>query len=215
MRTRIKFCGITRLEDAQAAVALGVEALGFVLVPQSARFIRAVEAAAIRRALPPFVSVVALLRDADDGFVREAIATLRPDLLQFHGDESPEQCERYAMPYMKAVAMAQPQDLAAWSRRYAQASALLLDGHDPAGMGGSGKTFDWSRAGGAAKPLVLAGGLHAGNVADGIRQLRPYAVDVSSGIEARPGIKDATKMRAFVAAVRAVDAQIASQGSAS
>lgn len=214
-RTRIKFCGITRAGDAQAAVALGVDALGFVLVPQSARFIRPADAAAIRRALPPFVSVVALLRDADEGFVREAIATLRPDLLQFHGDESPEACGLYAMPYMKAVAMAQPQDLATLSRRYALASALLLDSHDPSGMGGSGKTFDWSRASGADKPLVLAGGLHAGNVADGIRRLRPYAVDVSSGIEASPGVKDAAKMRAFVAAVRAADAQIASQGSVS
>lgn len=202
-RTRIKFCGITRDKDAQAAVALGVDALGFVLVPASPRYLAADRAAAIRRKLPPFVTTVALFKDQDSGFVQQAIDDLSPDLLQFHGDEDPRFCASFGLPYMKAVAMGdgRGQSLLTQSRRYAGATALLLDSHSQGGMGGRGETFDWSAVRPVKKPLVLAGGLNADNVARAVKFLRPYAVDVSSGIESKPGVKDPEKMRAFVNAV--------------
>lgn len=204
-RTRIKFCGITREKDAQAAVGLGVDALGFVLVPASPRHIPAEKAAAIRRRLPPFVSAVALLKDADAAFVQDAIDTLKPDLLQFHGDEPADFCASFGLPYIKAVAMGEKQSLVALARRYKGATGLLLDSHSKGGMGGRGEAFDWSRVTAVKTPLVLAGGLNPANVGRAIRQLRPYAVDVSSGIEAKPGIKDHDKMRAFVEAVQRAD----------
>lgn len=204
-RTRIKFCGITRDKDAQAAVALGVDALGFVLVPASPRYVAADKAAAIRRRLPPFVSTVALFKDADAGSVQDAIDSLRPDLLQFHGEEPADYCESFGLPYLKAVAMGEKQSLAALARRYKGASGLLLDSHAKGGMGGRGEAFDWSRVTAVKVPLVLAGGLNPVNVGGAVRRLRPYGVDVSSGIETKPGLKDHDKMRAFVEAVQRAD----------
>lgn len=204
-RTRIKFCGIRRAADAAAAVDLGVDALGFVMVPASKRYMGAERAATIRAKLPPLVTAVALLMDADAAFVQLAIDALRPDLLQFHGSESPEFCASFGLPYVKAVAMGGDGDLRREARRYRDASALLLDSHAPGEPGGSGRAFDWARAGTPARPLILAGGLTPQNVGRGIRALRPYAVDVSSGIESRPGVKDAEKMRAFVDAVWRAD----------
>ena len=204
-RTRIKFCGITREKDAQAAISLGVDALGFILVPASLRHIPADKAAAIRRRLPPFVSTVAVLKDADAAFVQDAIDTLRPDLLQFHGDEPADYCESFGLPYLKAVAMGEKQSLPALARRYKGATGLLLDSHSKGGMGGRGEAFDWSRVTAVKTPLVLAGGLNPANVGRAIRQLRPYGVDMVSGIEAKPGIKDHDKMRAFVEAVQRAD----------
>lgn len=206
-RTRIKFCGMTRAADAQAAIALGVDALGFVLVPQSPRAISLEAAAEIRNQLPPFVSSVALLRNATAVEVRTAIATLQPDLLQFHGDEDEPFCAQFGLPYLKAVAMSRSQDLSACASRYATAAALLLDSHAADGMGGTGRVFDWSQVRPVGKPLMLAGGLRPENVAEGIQSVRPYAVDVSSGIESAPGVKNFEKMRDFVQAVRLADAQ--------
>ena len=205
LRTRIKFCGITRAEDAHLAVTVGVDALGFVLVPASPRNITPDAAFAIRSMLPPLVSSVALFRNAEPAFVREALQILKPTIAQFHGDEDVAYCESFGVPYFKAVAMADPQDLPGLARTYASAAALLLDGHDAKSMGGSGQTFDWRRVESVDKPLILAGGLRPANVGEGIAQLRPYAVDVSSGIEISPGIKDSEKMRAFVRAVRHAD----------
>jgi phosphoribosylanthranilate isomerase len=205
LRTRIKFCGITRAEDAALAVSLGVDALGFVLVPASPRSIDPDAAYAIRCTLPPLVTAVALFRNAEQAFVREALQILKPDIAQFHGDEDVAYCESFGIPYFKVVAMAEPQDLPKLAKTFASAAALLLDGHDAKSMGGSGLTFDWSRVQPVNKPLILAGGLKPGNVADGITQARPFAVDVSSGIEASPGIKDSEKMRAFALAVRRAD----------
>jgi phosphoribosylanthranilate isomerase len=207
LRTRIKFCGLTRLEDALEAARLGVDALGFVLVPGSPRAITAEQARELAGALPPWISVVALFHNAPTEFVRHALQVLRPQLAQFHGEESAADCAQYGWPYLKAVAMrsAAPPDLADAARRYAGAQALLLDGHAPGGMGGSGERFDWDAVASCTKPLILAGGLHAGNVGVAIRRVRPYAVDVSSGIESAPGIKDSGKMEAFVAAVRSAD----------
>lgn len=207
-RTRIKFCGITRLQDAVQAAQLGVDALGFVLVPQSPRVIAAADAVKIRSNLPPFVSAVALFRNAGASAVRAAIKILQPDLVQFHGDEEAAFCEQFGLPYMKAVAMAKPQDLNTIAARHRSARALLLDSHSPQGMGGSGQVFDWKLVQAVDKPVMLAGGLHAENVGAGIAALRPYAVDVSSGIESAPGIKNFEKMRDFVQAVRLADQEL-------
>ncbi len=211
-RTRIKFCGIRRARDAEAAVAFGVDAIGFVLVPGSSRYITADKAFAVRRKLPAFVSAVALFKDADSAAIQEAVDVLRPDLLQFHGNEDAEFCASFGLPYLKAVAMAEPAQLAKEARRHRAAAGLLLDGHARGEMGGRGETFDWKAASVVAKKvrssLILAGGLSPGNVGSGIAVLRPYAVDVSSGIELRPGVKDADKMRDFVGAVQRADQKL-------
>jgi phosphoribosylanthranilate isomerase len=204
-RTRIKFCGIRRAADAKSAVDLGVDAIGFVLVPQSKRFIAAERAAKLRTQLPPFVSAVALFMDASAADVRRAIEVLQPDLLQFHGREEPSFCAAFGLPYVKAIAMGGVSTPAREERRFRAAAALLLDSHVPGAMGGRGETFDWSKVAKLRRPVVLAGGLTPHNVGQGIRRLRPYAVDVSSGIELKPGVKDLDKMRAFVKAVRRAD----------
>lgn len=202
-RTRIKFCGITRAGDALAAAALGVDALGFVFTRRSGRFIEPGAAVRIRRALPPFVSCVALFMDDERAWVAEAVATFRPDMLQFHGDEPAADCEVHGRPWLKAVPMASVVDVASYAAGFPTAAGFLLDAHASGGQGGSGETFDWSRVPALGRPLILAGGLHAGNVGAGIMQVRPHAVDVSSGIETAPGIKDARRMQEFVAAVHA------------
>lgn len=206
-RTRIKFCGVTRAEDALAAAALGVDAVGFVLTRKSRRFAGIERARQMRRALPPFVTAVALFMDDDVSFVSEAVAAIAPDLLQFHGSEAAPDCVRYGRPYLKAVAMRD--GLVDWRRlvdSHAQATGFLFDGHAAGEQGGSGRSFDWSLLPrDAGKPVVLAGGLTPENVAAAIRAVRPWAVDVSSGIEAEPGLKDIDRMRRFIAAVRTAD----------
>jgi len=206
-RTRIKFCGMTRAEDALAAAALGVDAVGFVLTRKSRRFAGIERARQMRRALPPFVTAVALFMDDDVSFVSEAVAAIAPDLLQFHGSEAAPDCVRYGRPYLKAVAMRD--GLVDWRRlvdSHAQATGFLFDGHAAGEQGGSGRSFDWSLLPrDAGKPVVLAGGLTPENVAAAIRAVRPWAVDVSSGIEAEPGLKDIDRMRRFIAAVRTAD----------
>ncbi len=205
MTTRIKFCGLTRIEDVRAAVALGVDAIGFVFARRSRRFVEPGQAAALRDALPPFVSAVALFMDDEPDWIEQVIGAVRPDLLQFHGEETPPFAARFARPYLKAVPMASVGDATAYAGRYADARGFLLDSHASGGAGGSGAAFDWSAVPQLPRPIVLAGGLEAGNVAQAIAQVKPYAVDVSSGIESAPGLKDAAKMRAFVEAVRAAD----------
>lgn len=210
LRTRIKFCGMTRIEDMQAAVALGVDAIGVVLTEKSRRFAGIERAVEIRMGLPPFVDLVALFMDDQPGFIAEAVAAIQPDLLQFHGGETAEECVRYRVPYLRAVAMGGGVDPSEIVRAHPAAAGFVLDGHAAGEQGGSGRTFDWSTAADAfTKPVVLAGGLNAQNVGAAIRAARPYAVDVSSGIESAPGIKDAAKLRDFVAAVRAADGALA------
>ena len=204
VRTRVKFCGMTRPDDVDAAVRLGADAIGLILVPGSPRFIDVAQAAMIRRRLPPFVQAVALFRDAAADAVRRALDALRPDLLQFHGEESPEYCASFGWPYLRAVPMKPVAELADWERRFAGAAALLLDAHGAGEQGGSGRTFDWTAIR-ASRPFVLAGGLTPGNVGEAVRTARPYAVDVSSGIERAPGEKDAAKMRRFIEEVRKAD----------
>ncbi len=193
---------MTRAEDLAFAAGLGVDAVGFVLVPKSPRYLSPERAAELRCALPPFVATVALFQNADALFVHRALAELQPDLLQFHGEEPEEFCAGFGMPYLKAVSMHAPQDLTRLAAQFPSAAALLLDSHPAGELGGTGRRFDWSATGASPKPIVLAGGLTADNVADALRKLRPYAVDVSSGIESAPGLKDSAKMRAFVEAVR-------------
>lgn len=206
MSTRVKFCGITRLPDAQAAVALGVDAIGLVFDPQSTRFIQLSQAVMIRRHLPPFVTVVALFRNAVKAQVEAVLQALNPAVAQFHGDEDAGFCESFGVGYLRAVPMAQAVDLPEFARRHPGAVALLLDAHAPGEAGGQGKTFDWAKIPkNVPKAVVLAGGLTPDNVGVAIAQARPYAVDVSSGIEAARGIKDSEKMRSFMKEVRKAD----------
>ena len=204
-RTRIKFCGMTRIEDALAAVALGVDAIGIVMTRRSPRFAGIAQARAIRRSLPPFVAAVALFMDDDVAFVSEVVSTIAPDVLQFHGSETAADCVRYGRPYLKAVAMGGGLLWSSVVAAHPAAAGFLFDGHTAGEQGGSGRRFDWSGIGDVDRPVLLAGGLTGSNVADAIRAVRPYAVDVSSGIEASPGIKDLDKMRQFAAAVRSCD----------
>jgi len=205
VRTRVKICGITRAEDAVAAAAAGADAIGLVFYPPSPRAVDIEQAMVVRAALPPFVTVVGLFVNAAGEAVMEACERARLDLLQFHGDESAEQCEAFAMPYMKAIRVHAGVDLHALAQRYAGARALVLDTHDENLWGGSGRTFDWSMVpADIGLPVVLAGGLTVANVADAIVRLRPYGVDVSGGVEQSPGIKDPAKIAKFIEEVERV-----------
>jgi len=202
-RTRIKVCGITRLEDALAASALGVDAVGFVFYDKSPRYITPIKAAGIIRELPPFVSAVGLFVNPDQAYIDEVLAYCPLGVVQLHGDESPEFCEAQARRVVKAIHVADADDLRQ-ARRYA--CSVLLDTRAPAGVyGGTGKRFDWRLLEGFEHdyPLILAGGLNADNVREAMAVRPWFALDVSSGIETAPGIKDHEKMAAFVAAVNA------------
>jgi phosphoribosylanthranilate isomerase len=206
VRTRIKFCGLTRAEDARLAAGFGVDAIGLVFTRKSQRFVGVSQARTIRRALPPFVTTVALFMDDEPMWIEEVIATVQPDILQFHGNESAGFAASFARPYFKAVPMGSVVDVAAYAAQHPEATGILLDSHAGGAAGGSGEAFDWARVPrNAGRPIVLAGGLDADNVAQAIAVVRPYAVDVSSGIESAPGIKHAVKMRRFVEAVRVAD----------
>ncbi|UZT80980.1 phosphoribosylanthranilate isomerase [Ectopseudomonas chengduensis] len=200
---RSKICGITRIEDALAAVEAGADAIGLVFYGKSPRAVSIEQAAAIVQALPPFVTSVGLFVDMPRDQLQQLLQRLPLDLLQFHGDESPADCEGHGRPYIKALRVRPGEDVAAAMAPYAGARGILLDTFVEGVPGGTGASFDWSLVPeNAAKPIILAGGLDAGNVATAIRQVRPYAVDVSGGVEASKGIKDAGKIRAFVRAVR-------------
>jgi phosphoribosylanthranilate isomerase len=199
MRTRVKICGITRIEDALAVAAAGADAIGLVFAEKSPRRVTPAQAKAIVAALPPFVTVVGLFVDAPAEHIREVLGQVPLDLLQFHGRETPENCRQFGRPYIKAIRMAPDVDLRAEARRYPDAAGLLLDSYHPQMEGGTGKTFDWARVpADLGKPVVLAGGLNPGNVARAIAAVKPYAVDVSSGVESSKGIKDAAKVAAFI-----------------
>jgi len=212
-RTRIKVCGFTRPQDVIAAVEAGVDAVGFVFYPPSARNVSFEQAAELASLLPPFVAAVGLFVDPQAEFVAEALRRVPLQWLQFHGDESDARCAALSaipgtdgrLPWIKAVRMRPGVDLLKFSAAHPGARGLLLDAFAE-GYGGSGKTFDWSLIPpGVGHPLVLSGGLDPGNVGEAIRRLRPWAVDVSSGVEVAKGIKDAAKITAFVAGVRNAD----------
>lgn len=208
IRTRVKICGITRVEDALLACELGADAIGLVMTSSSPRCVPIEQARAIRDALPALVDAVVLSHDLPAERVRAIIDGVQPDLVQFHGTEDAVLCEAFGVRYIKAVGMDGDVDVHAAAAAHPHASGFVLDGHPPGQQGGRGKTFDWSRVPrDLGRPILLAGGLNAGNVGDAIRTLRPWAVDLASGVEASPGVKDAARMRAFFAAVRAADAE--------
>lgn len=198
MRTRVKICGITRRQDAEFAVKSGADALGLVFFEPSPRAVTIEQAAAITAQLAPFVSVVGLFVNAMTETVRQTIEQVPLSLLQFHGDESAEFCEQFNMPYIKAIRMQSAADLIQASKDFASASALLLDSYQQGVPGGTGQTFDWSMITAVNKPLILAGGLTTENVAEAIRQVSPYAVDVSGGVEESKGLKSNNKISAFM-----------------
>jgi phosphoribosylanthranilate isomerase len=201
-RTRVKICGITRPEDGVAAANLGADAIGLVFHPPSPRCVDVETARRIVAALPPFVTVVGLFMNAEPVAVKRVIDRVPLRLLQFHGDEDPDYCASFGLPYLKAVPMGVDADVLDYERRFATAAGLLLDSHGGDQMGGSGQGFDWTRIPAERrKPLILAGGLRPDSVAAAIRQVRPYAVDVSSGVESAKGIKNAELMRAFLRGV--------------
>lgn len=209
-RTRIKICGLTREADVDAAVEAGADAIGFVLYPKSPRAVSAQRAGELARRLPPFVTPVLLFVNAAAQEIEAAVQAVPHALLQFHGDETPVQCRAPARPYLRAVRMGPGVDLLDCSASFSDAQALLLDAHVE-GYGGGGKVFDWSLVlPGVACRLVLSGGLNPANVTDGMLRVRPWAVDVSSGVEAAKGVKDATLMRRFCQAVHAADVLAAS-----
>ena len=204
-RTRIKICGLTRAEDIDAAVSSGADAIGLVFYPPSPRILGLEHARQLALRVPPYVTKVALFVNEPEGKVREMLAAVPVDLLQFHGEEDEAYCRSFARPYVKAARVRPGVDLVEFARRYPSANGLLLDAYVD-GYGGAGETFDWSMIPSQLPlPVILSGGLHSGNVAEAICRVRPWAVDVSSGVESSKGIKDAEKIAAFVAAVNKTD----------
>ncbi|MDR9435825.1 MAG: phosphoribosylanthranilate isomerase [Thiohalophilus sp.] len=202
MRTRVKICGITRPQDAIAAAQAGADAIGLVFYPASPRAVEIDQAREIVTALPPFVTTVGLFVDAEEATVRQVLTALPLDILQFHGDESPEACRYYARPYIKALRMREEADVLGAAREYHDAAGLLLDTYQAGVPGGTGDRFDWRRVPAhLTTPVVLAGGLTPENVAEAVITARPYGVDVSGGVESQKGIKDAYKIRSFIAEV--------------
>ncbi len=199
MRVRAKICGITRVEDALCAVKNGADAIGLVFFDKSPRSVSIHQAAEIARQVPAFVSVVGLFVNAEAHFIREVIAQVKLDTLQFHGDETPLECADYALPFIKAVRVKADTNLLEYVKFFSEAKALLLDTYSEGLVGGTGQVFDWSLIPRSlTKPIILAGGLTVDNVAEAISQVSPYAVDVSGGVEASKGIKDAAKIAAFM-----------------
>ncbi|WP_394559020.1 phosphoribosylanthranilate isomerase [Aquipseudomonas alcaligenes] len=202
---RVKICGITRVEDALAAVAAGADAIGLVFYAKSPRAVDVEQARSILAVLPPFVTTVGLFVDIERAELERILARAPLDLLQFHGDESVQDCEGFNRPYIKALRIKAGDDIAAQVNTYPSAQGILLDTYVEGVPGGTGEAFDWSLVPQAlSKPVILAGGLRPDNVAAAVAQVRPYAVDVSGGVEARKGIKDAEKIGAFIRAARGV-----------
>lgn len=206
--TRIKICGLTQEAHVEAAVAAGADAIGFVFYAKSARAVTPERARALARLLPPFVTPVGLFVNATDDDLKAGLDALPNMLIQFHGDETPADCDRWQRPYMRAAAVSPGFDLVDFSSRFSNAQAILLDAPVD-GYGGGGKVFDWSLLPpNAASHLVLSGGLNAANVGDGIARVRPWAVDVSSGVEVSKGHKSAELIHEFCRAVRRADAEL-------
>jgi len=206
--TRIKICGITRPEDAALAIRSGADALGLVFYPESPRAVSVAQARRIAAVVPPFVTLVALFVDASRETISSVLQEVPIGMIQFHGNETPAFCGAFRLPWMKAIRVREGLDVSAACRPYRDASGVLLDAWQDGVPGGTGQTFDWQQAEAALPlPVVLAGGLNAGNVAEAINTLRPWAVDVSGGVESSPGVKDGNRIEQFIAAVRTADQQ--------
>jgi len=206
--TRIKFCGLTRAEDVRLAVELGVDYVGLVFAPRSPRKLLLGQARMLRELVPEEIAVVALVMDNTTADIEAILENVRPDLIQFHGGEDDAFCAGFGMPFLKAIAMGGgAEDAATVATGFPSAYGYLLDGHARGEQGGSGQRFDWKRVPRLDKPVLLAGGLSSENVAIAIRTVRPWGVDVSSGIESAPGIKHAERMRLFLDEARRADAQ--------
>lgn len=204
--TRIKICGITRSEDALVCARAGADAIGLVFYPPSPRYLAAAQAAVIARALPPFVTTVGLFVNPTAKQVEAVLNEVRLDVLQFHGDEPPEFCAGFGVPYLKAIRVKAGVDLVQCAIRYQEAQGLLLDAYVEGTPGGTGRSFDWELIPAELPlPVILSGGLSPANIVDAICRVRPWAVDVSSGVEASKGIKDAAKIAAFIEGVRSAD----------
>jgi len=204
--TRIKICGITRVEDALEVVHCGADAIGLVFYRHSSRYVTVMQAKRLVDALPPFVTVVGLFVNSDAELVREVMASVQLDILQFHGEEDPDYCEQFALPYLKAIRVKAGVDLLQCASNFRSAKGLLLDAHVEGIPGGTGTGFDWTLIPRKLSlPVILSGGLSSGNVAAAIKQVHPYAVDVSSGVEVSKGIKDAAKIAVFINEVKRVD----------
>ena len=206
MRTRVKICGITRPEDGVAAARAGADAIGLVFYPPSPRFLSVERALEIRDALPPFVQTVALFVNPDAAQVDQVIGRVKPSLLQFHGEETPQFCGEFGLPFAKACRVKPGVDALKYLRPFSRASAWLFDSYVPE-YGGVGESFDWSLipAVEGGRHVILSGGLSAANVAEAVRRVKPWGVDVSSGVESAKGIKDAARIAAFIAEVRNAD----------
>lgn len=208
-RTRIKICGITREQDLRAAASSGADAIGLVFYDKSPRHLDVSQAAKLARTVPPFVTAVGLFANPSVDYVREVLAKVSLDVLQFHGEETPGFCAQFDKPYLKAIRVKPGVDLLQCASRYSDAQGLLLDAYVEGMQGGTGEPFDWALIPrDLTLPVILSGGLHMGNVAAAIKQVRPYAVDVSSGVEAAKGIKDAAKIAAFINEVKQIDVQL-------
>lgn len=206
MRTRVKICGLTRTDDVRRAVDLGVDAIGLVFAEQSKRHVSIEEAIVLAREVPAFVSVVGLFVDASADLIEAVLDAVRIDLLQFHGEESPDACRRFGRPWVKALRMRPGIDVLETVKPYAGAQGILLDAYEVGHQGGTGKTFDWSMIPSALGPrVILAGGLAPSNVTLALQAVRPYALDVSSGVEEAPGLKDPDRMAAFLREVQEFD----------
>ncbi|WXU00589.1 MAG: N-(5'-phosphoribosyl)anthranilate isomerase [Catillopecten margaritatus gill symbiont] len=203
MKPKVKICGFTNAENARAASLLGIDAVGLVFYDKSPRCVEVATAVEIINALPPFVNRVGLFVNADSDFIDEILCEVPLDTLQFHGDESPAECGQYAMPFIKALRVTAEMDIAKMAQEYHQASGLLLDAFHEEAYGGTGNQFDW----GLAKveidlPIILAGGLNPETVFNAVKQVNPYALDVSSGVESSKGIKDMNKVKHFIQQVK-------------
>ncbi len=213
-RTRTKICGITTLQDALHAADCGADSIGLVFHPPSARFLDLTRALEIRHALPPFVTITALFLDEREDWVAEVVRDLRPDCLQFHGNESPEFCEAFDVPYIKSIPMGSNDDPSDYARQHKNAQGFLFDSNVAGRQGGSGDTFDWSKIPPAFEHrLILAGGINPLNVADAISQVRPWAVDVSTGVEVSRGVKSSDLITRFFHEVQRGDARLSEQDS--
>lgn len=203
LRTRVKICGVTRAEDALEAARCGADAIGLVFYPASPRYVTVQQAQQVVAALPPFISVVALFVNATQAEIEAIISQVRIDIVQFHGDETAAECERIKLPYFKAIRVKPDTNLLQYEVDFSSAKALLLDTYSESAYGGTGHVFDWDLIPkNMEKPVILAGGLTAENVGLAIEKVRPYAVDISGGVELSKGVKDAKKIAAFMQAVR-------------